>query len=154
MTGTLKSIHIATGAGAEMRSVEEGALVAGRGIAGDRYHDGIGEFSPDPPDPDHELTLVAWEEIEEFNRSASTALQPGELRRNLVTQGIALNALVGREFKIGGARVRGIRLCEPCRYLANLIGPEIRPALVHKAGLRAGIVEGGTVRVGDSVEES
>ena len=149
MTGTVVSIHIGHDAGAAMTEIEEAELVAGRGIVGDRYYTKTGTFSKDLPDPDHELTLVANEEIAQFNATSDRAVSPGELRRNVVTRGIDLNELVDREFTIGTVRVRGIRLCEPCSYLAGLLGPEILPALVNRAGLRAGIVEGGTIRPGD-----
>ena len=149
MTGTVVSIHIGHEAGAAMTEIEEAELVAGRGIVGDRYYTESGTFSKDLPDPDHELTLVADEEISQFNATGDLALSAGDLRRNVVTRGIDLNELVGREFTIGSVRVRGIRLCEPCSYLAGLLGPEILPALVNRAGLRAWIVEGGTIRPGD-----
>ena len=154
MSGHVESIYIGEAGGASMTEISEAELVAGRGIVGDRYHTKTGSFSPDLPDADHELTLIAAEEIDAFNTAAGRALGAGELRRNVVTRGIDLNELVGREFTIGAARVRGIRLCEPCSYLASLLGPDILPALVHKAGLRAGIIDGATIRVGDRLAVS
>ena len=152
MSGQVVSIHIGSDAGASLTEVAEAELVAGRGIVGDRYYAETGTFSPDAPDADHELTLVAVEEISAFNAATGRSLSSGELRRNIVTRGVDLNAFVGREFLVGSVRVRGIRLCEPCSYLAGLVGSEVLPALVHRAGLRAGIVEGGTIRVGDQLE--
>jgi MOSC domain-containing protein YiiM len=149
MKGSVESIHLAPSAGAAMRALEEVRLVAGRGIAGDRYHDGAGEFSPAEPEPDHELTLIELEEVERFNREAGLTLEAGQLRRNVVTRGARLNDLVGVEFYLGEARLRGIRLCEPCRYLAEHVHPEVLRGLVHRAGLRAAILRGGTLRVGD-----
>ena len=72
-------------------------------------------------------------------------------RRNLVTEGADLNALVGRTFEIGEVVLRGIRLCEPCNYLAKTTYPETLVGLVHRGGLRAQIVRGGVLRVGDAV---
>ena len=149
MTGTVVSIHIGPDAGAAMTRIEVAELVAGRGIVGDRYCTESGTFSKALPDPDHELTLVSDEEISKFNATGDLEVSAGDLRRNVVTRGIDLNELVGREFTIGAVKVRGIRLCEPCSYLAGLLGPEILPALVNRAGLRAGIVKGGTIRPGD-----
>jgi len=77
-----------------------------------------------------------------------TAIQA---RRNLVTQGVDLNALAGREFHIGDVRIRGIRLCEPCNYLAKETFPETLRGLVRKGGLRAQILTAGTIRVGDNI---
>jgi MOSC domain-containing protein YiiM len=152
MQGVVVSIHIARHAGSRLVAVPEAQLVAGRGILGDRYHDGAGEFSPATPDPDHELTLIASEEIARFNAESGLRLSPGEFRRNVVTRGVALNDLIGREFALGEVLVRGIRLCEPCAYLARLTGREILDGMVHRAGLRAGIVRSGRLLVGDGVE--
>ena len=152
MTGEVVSIHISESAGKEMTAIEEAELVAGRGIAGDRYYSEAGTFSEHLPGADHELTLVAAEEISRFNESTGRDLGPGELRRNVVTRGIELNDLVDKEFTIGKVRARGMRLCEPCAHLAGLVASEILPGLVNKAGLRAAIVEGGTIRVGDPIQ--
>ena len=152
MTGEVVSIHIGESAGKAMTEIEEAELVAGSGIVGDRYSSGTGTFSGQIPGPDHELTLVAMEEVARYNESTGRDLAAGELRRNLVTRGIELNDLVDKEFAIGEARARGIRLCEPCAHLAGLVGPEILPALLHRAGLRATIVSSGTIRIGDRIE--
>ena len=72
----------------------------------------------------------------------------------MVTRGVPLNDLVGVEFEVGAVRVRGVRLCEPCKYLADTVTPEVVPALVRRCGLRAGIVSGGTIRAGDAVRYS
>ena len=152
MSGTVVSILVADGAGAAMRSLPEARLVAGRGIVGDRYHDGTGEFSPEVPDPDHELTLVESEQLERFRAETGLALDASDLRRNVVTRGVSLDALVGREFSVGPVAIRGIRLCEPCRYLAGRTHSEVVPRFVHRAGLRAAILRGGIVRPGDPIQ--
>ncbi len=149
--GTVISIHTAESAGQAMETRNEVELIAGRGIPGDRYHAGRGEFSPTPMDPDHELTLIAIEEIEAFNGKTGHAMAPGEFRRNVVTRGIDLNRLVGSDFRLGSAVIRGIRLCEPCAYLARATQRAVLPHLVGNGGLRAGIVQGGALRVGDPV---
>ena len=149
--GTVISIHTAESAGQAMETRNEVELVAGLGIPGDRYHSGRGEFSPTPMDPDHELTLIAIEEVEAFNRKMGHAMAPGEFRRNVVTRGVDINRLVGREFRLGNTVIRGIRLCEPCAYLARATRREVIPHLVGHGGLRAGIVQGGVLRVGDPI---
>ena len=149
--GSLIQICIADAAGAPMRTVTDAECVAGRGIAGDRYFLGTGTFSPTAKKPSQEVTLVEIEEVERFNAHSGAGLRPDNLRRNLVTRGIGLNDLVGRQFAIGSVVFEGIRLCEPCSYLAGKTRPDVLQGLVHKAGLRAAIVEGGTIRVGDPV---
>lgn len=125
--------------------------VPGRGLAGDRYFEGIGTFSPPEPKPDFELTLIEREKIEAFAQESGLPFTAFEARRNIVTEGVDLNALVNHEFMIGPVRIRGIRLCEPCNYLAKISFPETLRGLVHKGGLRAQILTEGTIRPGDEV---
>ncbi len=134
-----------------MTSRSDVLAVPGKGIEGDRYFGGIGTFSPHPQKPDYEITLVEKEKIDAFARETGLPFTAFHARRNLVTEGVDLNALAGREFLIGEVRIRGVRLCEPCNYLARMTFPETLSGLVHKGGLRAQIVTEGTIRVGDPV---
>jgi MOSC domain-containing protein YiiM len=70
-----------------------------------------------------------------------------------VTRGVPLNHLVGRDFVIGGVKVHGIRLCEPCSHLEAITGRPVIKALRHRGGLRAQILSQGVIRVGDTVRE-
>lgn len=128
--------------------------VPGRGIEGDRYFDGTGTFSPHPQKPDFEITLIQQEHIEAFSSSSGIAFAARDARRNLVTVGVDLNALVGREFRVGAVSFLGMRLCEPCNYLAKQTSPEVLRGLVHKGGLRARILSEGDIRVGDPIVEA
>ena len=101
--------------------------------------------------PDFELTLIEQERIETFARASGLPFTAHEARRNLVTLGVDLNALAGCEFMIGEVRVRGIRLCEPCNYLAKITWPETLRGLVHKGGLRAQILTEGIIHAGDGI---
>ncbi len=149
--GRIESIHITPTAEAAMRSVDQAVAVAGVGLEGDRYAARMGSFSAKPK-PGRQLTLIEAEAIEALERELGMVLAPGETRRNLITRGVALNHLVGREFTVGGVRLLGHELCEPCADLARMTGkPQILPGLVHRGGLRAEIIEGGLIRVGDSV---
>jgi hypothetical protein len=152
MPGRVLSILIAPAAGEPMQTLDTADLVAGKGISGDRYATGTGEFSPEIQDPDHEVTLIEKEMIDAFNSEYSLEVAASDLRRNIVTQGIALNELEGVEFSVGAVRLQGIRLCEPCQYLRDRTNPDVLRGFAHKGGLRAGIVRGGSVRVGDVVE--
>ena len=149
--GMLVAIYIAERAGGPMRSVDTAELVTGKGIVGDRYFEGTGKWSPAVQSPKNEITLIDAEQIEHFNSTYGTALHPEQLRRNLVTNGIGLNDLVEAEFSVGDVVLKGIKLCEPCEYLAGLTRPDIVVGLTHRAGLRAGIVQGGVINLGDHV---
>ena len=119
------------------------------GLQGDRYALQQGTFYK--PLPDFELTLIEAEALEALKRDYEVELAPGEARRNLVTRGVPLNHMVGREFQVGEVKVRGIRLCEPCSHLQALAGRPIIKGLLHRGGLRARILSRGTIRVGDAV---
>jgi MOSC domain-containing protein YiiM len=133
------------------RSRQSVRAVPGQGIEGDRYFGGTGTFSPHPQRPDFEITLIQREHIEAFSSSSGIPFASSDARRNLVTVGIDLNALVGREFSVGPVKIRGIRLCEPCNYLAKQTSPEVLRGLLHKGGLRAQILSAGEIRVGDPI---
>lgn len=145
-TGSVAALLVAPDAEAPMSRVDEAEAIAGRGLAGDRYFDDRGTFHGARG---YELTLVASEQLD------TVGLSFEEARRNVVTTGIDVNALVGRSFTIGDVECIGRRLAEPCVHLERVIGRTglMRP-LVHRAGLRADIVSGGTIRVGDTVESA
>jgi ribosomal protein S12 len=128
--------------------------VAGRGLEGDRYFLGAGTFSPPTRKPDYETTLIEKENIAAFVAESGRTFTAQDARRNVVTEGIALNDLVGREFLVGGVRLKGVRLCEPCNYLAKQTHPEVLRGLVHKGGLRAAILTDGFIQVGDLIAAS
>ena len=148
-TGTVEFIYIAPAAVVPTHPVNEAQAIPGVGLEGDRYALGVGTFSK--PLPDRELTLIEAEALEALKREYNFELAPGDARRNVITRGVALNHLVEREFQIGDVKVRGIRLCEPCKHLQRLTGGEIIKGLAHRGGLRAQILTEGTIRVGDQV---
>jgi MOSC domain-containing protein YiiM len=133
-----------------LRTVVQALAVAGHGLEGDRKFRREG-LPPAKNGPDRELTLIESEAIEAVNRDYGIELASIEARRNVVTRGVALNHLVGIRFRVGAAIVEGLRLCEPCTYLESLTRKGVREALVHRGGLRARILEGGTIRLGDPI---
>ncbi|MGH7478341.1 MAG: MOSC domain-containing protein [Candidatus Methylomirabilales bacterium] len=135
-----------------MVSVKEVRAIPGKGLEGDRYFTQTGTYSKKPR-PNREVTLIEVEAIEALAREYKIALEPGAARRNIVTRGVPLNHLVGREFRVGDVTVRGLRLCEPCAHLERLSHSGVREALIHRGGLRAQILTDGTIRVGDSIHE-
>ena len=152
MNAQLLEILSADTQGGALVRREQALLEAGRGLVGDRYHFGTGTFSKQlSGKPDAQLTLIEDEEIQRFNLNTGLALRAADLRRNLVTRGIRLNDLVGKEFSVGGAVLKGLRLCEPCAHLARLANPQVLPGLVHRAGLRAQILVGAVIQPGDPI---
>lgn len=150
--GTVVSINISPRAEAPMVSVEEVRAVPGFGLEGDRYFLRQGTFYK--PQPDRELTLIEVEAIEAMKRELNVDYGLGDSRRNVVTRGVPLNHLVGKEFLIGEVKARGLRLCEPCSHLQKLSHEKVLPGLVHRGGLRAQILTEGTIRVGMTLSEA
>ena len=153
MAGSIERIflHAGPSGGDPMLAVDAVRVVVAGGLAGDRFFQGEGSVAT-KRGPDREVSLIEAEAIEAVSREGKVALGPEQSRRNIVTRGVALNHLVGREFRVGAAVLRGIRLCEPCKHLESLTQPGMLMALLHRGGLRAQVVEGGEVRVGDPVE--
>ncbi|HEY3304030.1 MAG TPA: MOSC domain-containing protein [Candidatus Binatia bacterium] len=145
------SIHIAPSAAAPTKEVDGVRAVAGRGLEGDRYFTGTGTYSK-PGASSAKVTLIEIEALEALKRDYGIDLKPGESRRNIVTRGVPLNHLVGREFKIGEVKLRGAHLCEPCAHLQKLTREGVMRGLVHRGGLNAEILTDGVIRVGDTVE--
>src|SRR5208337_2733005 len=148
--GQVVAIQITSRAGEKMVSVQEARAIAGKGLEGDRYLSQIGKFS-DKPGPARQLTLIEIESLEALQRDNSVTLSPLESRRNIVTRGVPLNHLVDRKFRLGEVVARGVRLCEPCEYLEEITRKKVIGGLTHRGGLRAEILEGGIVRIGDEV---
>ena len=151
--GVVVSVHVAEDAGAPMRAVGEAHAVAGRGLEGDRYHDGKGYYSYHQG-PIREVSLIEEETVKALERDHGMEVAPGETRRNVTTRGVPLNHLVGREFRVGGAVLEGVELCEPCEHLVAVTGKRgLLPNLIHRGGLHARVVKSGRIRRDDTVEE-
>jgi MOSC domain-containing protein YiiM len=146
--GELAGIYIVARKNELLQGVAEVEAVAGRGLTGDRYFLKQGAFSA-KEGADRELTLIESEALEALEREFGVVLRPEEARRNLLTRGVRLNDLVGKEFAIGDVLARGLRLCEPCGHLERLTGKTLIQGLSRRGGLRAQILRGGVLRVGD-----
>lgn len=147
--GVVEMISLAEEAEAPMKVVQSVGALSGRGLKGDRYAQGGGTFS-DPNGQGYDLTLVEAEALEELTASG-VELAPADARRNIVVRGISLDGLIGKSFRIGDVECFGQRRCEPCAHLERLTQPGVLRGLVHRGGLRADIISGGEIQVGDSV---
>ena len=147
--GSVGEIFIAANSADEMISLSQVRAFADRGLEGDRFF------------------RDSWSAVNRSDKAVSLiedevlALAAKELgvdgvgrlsRRNIVTRGVALIELLGREFTVGNVRMRGIRLFEPCGHLVAVTKlPRIFKALEHRSGLKAAVVSDGEIRVGDAV---
>jgi MOSC domain-containing protein YiiM len=144
---SIERIFLAPKPGGALLEFPQVRVLAGAGIDGDRYFNARGE-------PGQNITLVEAEAIEEFNATFGTRHELSCTRRNLVTRGVRLSSLVGKEFIVGSVRLRGVELCEPCIGLGRSMASEaITPAavvkyLLHRAGIRADVLSSGTIATG------
>jgi MOSC domain-containing protein YiiM len=154
--GQLLGIFTVAHKGAALQGHDTIEAHAGRGLQGDRYFKGEGTFSKpgQTGQIDREVTLIEIEALQSLHREHGIELAPSQSRRNLLTRGVPLNHLVGHEFTVGAVTLRGIRLCEPCKHLEKLTQEGVLNGLVHRGGLRAQIITGGTLRIGDAIRPS
>lgn len=153
MSGEVIAIHITDSAGHPMRGLESAVAYAGEGLAGDRYRNGVGFYSQTPTDPGaRELTLIAEEALAEVTAETGIPVPFHEHRRNITTRGIDVDALLGQQFRIGEVICEGVRACPPCNHLDELTGKPLLKPLARRGGLRARIVTGGELRIGDRIE--
>jgi len=146
-TGRVDAIHVAPATGAPPEAVDTVRAVAGRGLEGDRYFAAGGTFA-DREGSD--LTLVERATLDAL--ADEFDLEPGAHRRNVTTSGVDLDWFVGERFRIGDAVCVGTAPCDPCAYLeSHLDEPGLRTALDGRGGLRARIVQSGTIRTGDNI---
>lgn len=128
--------------------VERAEAHAGKGLVGNRYYFGEGAR------PGQALTLIAAEALEGMAAEHGVELTPAASRRNVLTRGIDLNALVGRRFRIGEVECLGVELCHPCKHLESVTQPGVIKGLAHRGGLNADILSDGEIAVGDEVLET
>jgi MOSC domain-containing protein YiiM len=148
--GELLSIYVCPEPKERMVTVKEARAVAGRGLEGDRYHDGKGTYFK--PQPDCHVTLIEQEALDALAKDYELWLPAEDSRRNLLTRGVPLNHLTDKRFRVGEVELHGHGLCEPCKHLEQISGQAVRAGLVHRGGLRAEVVRGGTIRAGDVIE--
>jgi MOSC domain-containing protein YiiM len=146
----VERIFISPERGAPQIECDQISVECGRGVIGDR------NFGKNIH-PGQNITLVEAEEIELFLSLHDRLPDLSLTRRNLVTRGVRLNELLGKEFMIGDVRLRGVELCEPCTILASCLETEAVPSAqiikrwVGRGGLRADILSHGIIDRGARV---
>jgi MOSC domain-containing protein YiiM len=136
--GSVESIAVASRESELPGAVDE-IEVTDRGLIGDRYGDS------------GDITLIAAEALEALCTDTGIELSHEASRRQVLTRGIDLNALVGKRFTVGSVECEGAELCEPCNHLQSLTKQGVLRGLVHRGGLRADIVRPGRIAVGDQI---
>jgi MOSC domain-containing protein YiiM len=140
MAGVVEGLFWSAVDAAPLEAAQEVKVVAGGGIEGDRYGH-------------RDITLFEAEAIEGLRADTGIQLAANETRRNVMTRGIGLNDLLGRRIRVGEVEAVVTELCHPCSHLQQLTQPRVLRGLVNRGGLNADVVRGGSIRVGDPVED-
>tara|TARA_B100002003_G_C13737844_1_gene368197 strand:- start:76 stop:519 length:444 start_codon:yes stop_codon:yes gene_type:complete len=145
MSEVLK-ICISKNSGEEIQDLDTIEVLANKGIINDRYFN-------ENNDQDIQITFIESENIDYVNEISSTSVPYIDFRRNIITKGIKLNKLVDKEFIIGNVKIKGHRLCNPCKYLQDKLNIEnLVKKLVNIGGLRCEILTDGRISVKDKIK--
>ena len=140
------NICITSESGKKMESINSIKVIANKGIVNDRY------FKEDN-DKNNQITLIESENVDYYNKVSGTNLIPTDFRRNVITKGISLNKLVGKEILIGEVKLKVHDLCEPCRYLQELLGEKnLVKKLLNRGGLRCELLTNGNININDPIK--
>ena len=139
-------IAISESSGRVMNNVDSVESIACRGLLNDRhFREGNEKKS--------QITLIEIENINHYNQINGTSILPKDFRRNVITEGIKLNILVGNEFFIGEVKVKAHDLCRPCKYLQESLNQKnLVKEFLRKGGLRCEILTNGKIFVGDEIK--
>jgi MOSC domain-containing protein YiiM len=150
--GHVEAICIAPRGSADMQALTEVEAISGMGLRGDRYAVGTGFYSQRPTDPGaREVTLIEAETLDAVRTEDGIELSVVQHRRNLTVRGVRLDELRDQRFSVGDVVLEGVRDCPPCEHLELLTGKSVLRPLLERGGLRARILVGGTIHVGDEV---
>lgn len=150
MDGRVLAIYVSPERMKPMEARDSVRAVPGVGIEGDHRFDPTGELAK-KKGPGRQITLIEMEAIEAVSRDYKIQLGADQTRRNVLTRGVALNHLIGKEFRVGDIRLVGVELCEPCASLESMTQKGVKAALIHRGGIRCRILDAGELRVGDAI---
>ena len=150
-TGIVVALFTVDRRAAPMEKVDQLYALAGRGIEGDRYFLGTGTYSK-KPEPGRQVTLIKSEVLESLKNKLEINVKPEESRRNILTQGIEINDLIGTEFYVGTVRLRAHRITQPCLYLEKLLDqPGLYKELWDNGGISCEILSDGVIKERDII---
>ena len=144
--GKVIEIGIAINKGTQIQNVNKVEALKGKGLINDR------KFRENNQ-KESQVTLIEIENIKHFNNISKTNISPVDFRRNIITENIKLNDLVGKEFFVGKVKLKAHDLCRPCKYLENKLKlNNFVKEFLLKGGLRCEILTTGTIYVGDIIK--
>ena len=144
--GKVVEIGITNSKGSQIKNVKEIEALKGKGLLNDR------KFNENNQ-KERQITLIEIENINYFNNISKTNIPPLDFRRNIITENIRLNELVGEEFFVGNVKLKAHDLCRPCKYLQESLKQKtLIKKLLRKAGLRCEILTSGKIFIGNKIK--
>ena len=132
--------------GNQIKNVNDVEALEGKGLLNDR------KFRENNQ-KERQITLIEIENINYFNNKYKINIPPVNFRRNIITENVKLNDLVGEEFFVGKVKLKAHDLCRPCKYLQNKLNQNnFIKEFLHKGGLRCEILTSGKISVGDLIK--
>ena len=144
--GKIEAINITNISDENTFYVNQAILEKGKGIVNDRYY---GNFK----EKKEQVTLINLEEINNFNNQIKQNIEAKNFRRNIIVSGINLNNLINKKIKINEVTLKIHEICQPCKYLQDKLKiPGLVKMLVNKSGVRAEVINSGSLSVGDTIK--
>ena len=145
--GKVVEIGITNIKGNQIQKVNKVEALKGKGLQNDR------KFSENNQKK-RQVTLIEIENINHFNNISNTNIHPVDFRRNIITENVRLNELVGKEFFVGNIKLKGHDLCRPCKYLQDKLKQNnFVKEFLHTGGLRCEILTSGKINVADIIKQ-
>ena len=155
LKGTVRGVFLASEAKKRMISVGEARAIAGIGLAGDRYAKGVGSYSNATGAnlKVRQISFIQREMIQLANRETEVPFEAVDTRRNVETEGIELEQLIGQYFSVGETLMYGTKMCDPCKIPSNVSGKKgfLEAFRGYRGGIRAQILTGGDIWVGAEI---
>lgn len=145
MDAIVSGIFICPVKGEIMLPVDSAQALTGQGLQGDRYSVGKGTWN-DGHRGKRQVTLISSESF------LGTNFSPIDSRRNLLTQGIEVNTLMGRYFTVGEVLLKGVKYCDPCGRIDDLSGKKgFKEQFRERGGIIAEVFIGGLIKIDDPI---
>ena len=141
--GRLEWIGLRSAHRQDIIGTEQAILIAGKGIQGDHYaeHTDNGK---------RQITLIQAEYFPVIAALCGCdAINPAQLRRNLMISGINLLTLKDKVFRLGETLLEGTGECHPCSRMEENLGRGGYNAVRGHGGIAARVIQGGKIVVGD-----
>ena len=143
--GKVLEIGISENKSNKIVNVNEVEAIKAKGLIGEKH------FKEDNKKRS-QITLIEIENINHYNKISGTQIPAINFLRNIVTEGIRLNVLVGKEFFIGKVKVKAHDLCRPCKSLQEFLQQKNTvKELLYTGGLRCEILSNGKIFINDQI---